>query len=124
MELSRSGCRRSGRPAGVHAVLPRHRVGLGRLDRVVEEVDVRQANWQSTGNRASLGQTIGVRDAGGLIALESLKTHLRDRQVLLVLDKFEQVLGAAPGAAHRLQATSGHLDQPSGFCVCRASGKY
>jgi non-specific serine/threonine protein kinase len=43
----------------------------------------------------TIAQTVGVRDAGGLIALESLKSYLRDRQLLLVLDNFEQVLGAA-----------------------------
>ena len=43
----------------------------------------------------SIANTVGVRDAGGSSALASLKTYLRDRRMLLVLDNFEQVLGAA-----------------------------
>jgi predicted ATPase len=45
---------------------------------------------------ATVAQTMGVRDAGGLAPLESLKSYLRDRELLLVLDNFEQLLGAAP----------------------------
>jgi non-specific serine/threonine protein kinase len=43
----------------------------------------------------SIAQTLGVRVAGSGPPLESLKSFLRDRQLLLVIDNFEQVLGAA-----------------------------
>ena len=52
----------------------------------------------------TIARAVGVRDAGGLIALEGLKSHLRDRQVLLVLDNFEQVLAAAPHIPELLSA--------------------
>src|SRR5207244_241349 len=44
---------------------------------------------------STIGQTLGVRVAGSGPPLESLKSFLRDRQLLLVIDNFEQVLGAA-----------------------------
>ena len=43
----------------------------------------------------TIAQAVGVRDAGGQAVLESLANFLRDRHVLLVVDNFEQVLGAA-----------------------------
>jgi hypothetical protein len=45
-----------------------------------------------------------VRDLSGRPTLESLKDHLRDRQLLLVLDNFEQVFGAAPALVELLAA--------------------
>jgi predicted ATPase/DNA-binding CsgD family transcriptional regulator len=45
---------------------------------------------------AAIGQTIGVRNVPGRSLQESLQEYLRDRQLLLVLDNFEQVLAAAP----------------------------
>jgi predicted ATPase len=50
----------------------------------------------------TVAQTLGIREAGGRPLLESLSAHLEDRQVLLVLDNFEQVLGAATGLADLL----------------------
>ncbi len=41
-------------------------------------------------------QTVGVHDTGMRPPLERLVDHLRERQVLLLLDNFEQLLGAAP----------------------------
>src|SRR5690606_8069773 len=37
-------------------------------------------------------------------ALQTLKTRLRDRELLIVLDNFEQVTEAAPGISELLQA--------------------
>src|SRR5262249_13114856 len=49
--------------------------------------------------------TLGVRDGvGGLSLLERLKVALQDKQVLLVLDNFEQVVDAAPQVADLLAA--------------------
>ncbi|GAA1447390.1 DUF4062 domain-containing protein [Leifsonia poae] len=55
----------------------------------------------------TLAQTIGVRDTGDAPITEKVVTALRDRQMLLVLDNFEQVLGAAPALAALLGAAPG-----------------
>jgi non-specific serine/threonine protein kinase len=51
----------------------------------------------------TIAQTLGVRDAGGRRSLERLKDNLRPRHLLLVLDNFEQVLGAAPDVVDLLR---------------------
>src|SRR5205085_3236298 len=53
---------------------------------------------------ASIAQTLGVREAGGRPVLESLKQSLQEKQMLLVLDNFEQILAAAPLVAELLTA--------------------
>jgi class 3 adenylate cyclase len=56
-----------------------------------------------------MATTLGVAEEAGRPILDSLKDHLRDREVLLVLDNFEQVTDAAPavlelvGAAPKLK---------------------
>ena len=45
---------------------------------------------------ATIAQTLGVREAAGRPLQESLQDYLRDKQLLLVLDNFEQILPAAP----------------------------
>lgn len=45
---------------------------------------------------SALAQTLGVREAAGRPLQESLQESLRDKQLLLVLDNFEQILPAAP----------------------------
>lgn len=56
-----------------------------------------------------IAQTLGVREVGGQPVLESLQDYIQDRQVLLVLDNFEQVATAAPlvgkllAGCHRLK---------------------
>jgi len=50
----------------------------------------------------SVAQTLGLRDAGGGTHGERLIGHLRERCVLLVLDNFEHLLGAAPFVADLL----------------------
>src|SRR5262249_9505308 len=44
----------------------------------------------------TVAQTLGLREAGDQPLIETLKRFLRERQLLLVLDNFEQVLPAAP----------------------------
>jgi predicted ATPase len=44
----------------------------------------------------TIAQTLGVRETPGLPLLEGLLRGLRERELLLVLDNFEQVIGAAP----------------------------
>lgn len=53
---------------------------------------------------ASIAQPLGVQDAGGRPVLEILKDHLADKQMLLVLDNFEQIVDAAPQIAELLAA--------------------
>ena len=48
-----------------------------------------------------LAQQLGVRE-GGRPLLENVKDYLRDRQMLLVLDNFEQLISAAPVVADLL----------------------
>ncbi|MFL5732413.1 MAG: tetratricopeptide repeat protein [Chloroflexia bacterium] len=55
----------------------------------------------------TISGALGVRESPGLPLLESLKAHLRGKQMLLLLDNFEQVSAAAPSIAELLEATSG-----------------
>ena len=45
---------------------------------------------------ATMARVLGVRESGGRSAWELVLMHLRSRRVLLVLDNFEHLLGAAP----------------------------
>src|SRR5690349_20951018 len=45
---------------------------------------------------STIAQALGVREQGSQPLLDSLKDHLRDRQLLLLLDNFEQLVSAAP----------------------------
>lgn len=53
---------------------------------------------------AAIAQTIGVLESSDQPLLESLKRVLRERQLLLILDNFEQVMAAAPLIAALLTA--------------------
>jgi non-specific serine/threonine protein kinase len=56
---------------------------------------------------SAVARTLGIPDRGDRPILETLKAHLRDRRVLLVLDNFEQLLEAAPLVSELLGASSG-----------------
>ena len=56
---------------------------------------------------SAIAQTLGVRDTGGRPAVDTLKEYLRDKQMLLVLDNFEQVVEAASLVAQLLAASPG-----------------
>ena len=43
-----------------------------------------------------IARKVDVREAAGRTMVEALMIHLRDKQLLLVLDNFEHVLPAAP----------------------------
>jgi predicted ATPase/DNA-binding NarL/FixJ family response regulator len=53
---------------------------------------------------AAIARALGVRDDGELPLLERLANALRDRELLLILDNFEQVLLAAPRVLELLEA--------------------
>jgi predicted ATPase/class 3 adenylate cyclase/Tfp pilus assembly protein PilF len=55
----------------------------------------------------TVAETLGVREIGEQPLAESLKDYLRERRLLLVLDNFEQVLGAAPAVSELLSAAAG-----------------
>lgn len=44
---------------------------------------------------ATIAQALDIREVGGQPLLENLKAYLQDKQLLLLLDNFEQVVGAA-----------------------------
>jgi predicted ATPase/class 3 adenylate cyclase len=47
----------------------------------------------------TIARTLGLREQAGETVLETLIEYVRDRELLLVLDNFEQVLAAAPAVA-------------------------
>ena len=53
---------------------------------------------------SAIAQALGVGEATGRPLLESVKDHLRERELLLLLDNFEHVLAAAPLVADLLAA--------------------
>ena len=56
---------------------------------------------------SAIAQALDVRDASGWPFLESLRELLRRKQILLVLDNFEQVIEAAPTVAELIGAVPG-----------------
>jgi predicted ATPase/DNA-binding XRE family transcriptional regulator len=52
----------------------------------------------------TVAQALGVREAGGRSVREALQAYLGEKRLLLVLDNFEHVLGAAPEVAAMLSA--------------------
>src|SRR5258706_7708632 len=57
---------------------------------------------------STLAQTLGMKEGGGQPLVEHLKEYLRPKQILLLLDNFEQVVDAAPLIAELL-ATAAQL---------------
>jgi len=53
---------------------------------------------------ATIAQTLGLKEAGGQPLLDSLKRYLREKELLLLLDNFEQIVEAAPLVAELLRA--------------------
>ena len=56
----------------------------------------------------TIARTIGVREGGGLPPLENLKSYLRDKHLLMILDNFEQVMEAT-GIVSELLAAAPNL---------------
>ena len=55
---------------------------------------------------STIAQTLGVTESGGRPIVDSLKDHLQNKSLLLLLDNFEQVIAAAPLVAELLVACS------------------
>ena len=53
---------------------------------------------------STIAQALDVREQGNRPLLDRLKDHLREKQLLLLLDNFEQVVSAAPVVAELLVA--------------------
>jgi predicted ATPase/transcriptional regulator with XRE-family HTH domain len=51
-------------------------------------------------------QTLGLREVGGQALNETLREYLRNKRLLLLLDNFEQVVGAAPEVAALLESSA------------------
>ena len=63
----------------------------------------------------TIAQTLDLPDRGGRDPMERLIDHIGDERVLLVLDNFEQVVGAPPrrsSPARRLPEADGAGQQP------------
>ena len=54
----------------------------------------------------TIAKTFDLRETAGLPLLEQLQDYLRDKQLLLVLDNFEQVIDAAPRVSELLTAAA------------------
>ena len=52
----------------------------------------------------TIAQALGLPESANRLLFDSLKEHLRDRQVLLLLDNFEQIISAAPLLTELLSA--------------------
>jgi len=67
----------------------------------------------------SIAQHIGLRQMSSGSPIEHLQNYLRDKQMLLVLDNFEQVMAAAPmvavGGGSRTQDSDHQPHRPAPF---------
>src|SRR5262249_51043892 len=68
-------------------------------------------------------QTLGVREVGDQPLIDQLKTVLRHQKLLLVLDKFEQLLAGAPLVAELLVAAADLKILITSRAVLRLSGE-
>jgi predicted ATPase/class 3 adenylate cyclase len=55
---------------------------------------------------STIAQSLGTIESSGRTIMESIKDHLRNKSLLLLLDNFEQVISAAPLVADLLGASS------------------
>ncbi len=97
------------------------RVGAGFEDgvRFVELGSVRAAELVT----AAIAAALGLNTSGGAL-ITDLKSYLRARRLVLVLDNFEQVMGAAPVVAELLGAAPGVVALVTSRMVLRLSGEH
>ena len=72
---------------------------------------------------AAIAAALGLNTSGGAL-ITDLKSYLRDRRLVLVLDNFEQVMGAAPVVAELLGAAPGVVALVTSRMVLRLSGEH
>ena len=103
------------------AVEVAQRVGPGFADgvRFVELGSVRATELVT----AAIAAALGLNTSGGAL-ITDLKSYLRARQLMLVLDNFEQVIGAAPLVAELLGAAPGVVALVTSRMVLRLSGEH
>ncbi|MCW5852329.1 MAG: tetratricopeptide repeat protein [Anaerolineae bacterium] len=73
---------------------------------------------------STIARTLGVKEQASQPLLDSLKDWLRDKQTLLLLDNFEQVIAAAPVIADLLAACPGLKALVTSREVLRISGEH
>ena len=89
-------------PGGIGKTRLAIRAAADQIDRFADGVffvDLVAATRQRRGRRRRSRGAIGLGDAAERSPLDELRRRLRDEQVLLVLDNFEQVAAAAPTVA-------------------------
>jgi len=72
---------------------------------------------------SAIAQTLRIKEGSGQPLLERLKEHLRSRQILLLLDNFEQVVAAAPLIAELLAAAAQLKVLATSRAILRLSGE-
>ncbi len=103
------------------AVEVAQRLGPGFEDgvRFVELGSVRAAELVT----AAIAAALGLNTSGGRL-INDLKSYLHSRRLALVLDNFEQVMGAAPLVAELLGAAPGVVALVTSRMVLRLSGEH
>src|SRR5580704_3261487 len=103
------------------AVEVAQRLGPGFQDgvRFVELASVRAAELVT----AAIAAALGLDTSGGRL-ITDLKSYLRARRLMLVLDNFEQVVGAAPLVAELLRTAPGVVALVTSRMVLRLSGEH
>jgi DNA-binding SARP family transcriptional activator len=73
---------------------------------------------------SAIAQALGVREKEDQPLLHRLKTHLQEKQLLLLLDNFEHLLAAAPVVAELLAAAPGLKVLVTSRAVLRLRGEH
>ena len=73
---------------------------------------------------SEIAQAVGVREVGGQVLADRLQEHLREKQLLLLLDNCEQVTGAAPTLASLLAGCPGVKVLATSQHVLHISGEH
>jgi predicted ATPase/class 3 adenylate cyclase len=72
---------------------------------------------------SAIAQALAISTTGSRRPIDALLDHLREKQTLLVLDNFEQVVAAAPIATQLLEGSAGLRVLVSSRTVLRVSGE-
>ena len=72
---------------------------------------------------SAIAQALAISTTGSRRPIDALLDHLREKQTLLVLDNFEQVVKAAPIATQLLEGSAGLRMMVSSRTVLRVSGE-